>query len=162
MIHYCSHCWKEIPAESERCPHCGESTDEAGLSFVDRLLATLRHPEPTRAGLAIDILAERLRESRAVEPLIALLASADDAAILKQTAHGLGLLGDRRAVPALARLLGNANAPFVARREAALALGKLGGEEAKTALSLALDDPRPSVAEAARQALADLAQDEFR
>jgi hypothetical protein len=43
----------------------------------------------------------------------------------------------------------------VARREAALALGRLGGEEAELALNLAVSDPRPSVAEAAWQALAE-------
>ncbi len=153
MIHYCPRCWKEIAPEDKRCPHCGELTDDSDLPFIDRLLGTLRHPEPTRVGLAIDLLTKRLREPRAVEPLIELLATTRDVALLKQAAHGLGLLGDRRAVPALARLLGNADAPFVARREAAFALGKLGGEEAELALSLALDDPRPSVTEAARQAL---------
>jgi len=153
MIHYCPHCWKEILPDAEHCPHCGEATDESGVPFVDRLLATLRHPEPTRAGLAIDLLTEHLHEPRAVEPLIELLTTTHDAAILKQAARGLGLLGDPRAVTALARLLGNADAPYVARREAAFALGKLGGEEAEAALSLALDDSRPSVAEAAHQAL---------
>ena len=161
MIHYCPHCWKEIPAHVERCPHCGEATDDSDLPFVDRLLATLRHPEPTRAGLAIDLLAERLREPRAVEPLIELLATTHDVALLKQAAHGLGVLGNQRAIPALARLLANADAPFVARREAAFALGKIGGKEAESALSLALDDPRPSVAEAAWQAFTRLTQDRF-
>jgi HEAT repeat protein len=161
VIHYCPHCWMEIPPEAERCPHCGELTDDSDLPFVDRLLGTLRHPEPTRAGLAIDLLAERLHEPRAVEPLIELLASAHDAAILKQAAHGLGVLRDRRAVAPLARLLGDADAPYVARREAAFALGKLGGEEAETALNLALDDPRSSVAEAAWHALAELTPDRF-
>ena len=157
MVRYCPHCWREVPAGAERCPHCGQATDDSDLPFVDRLLATLRHPEPTRAGLAIDILAERLHEQRAVEPMIALLATASDAAILKQAAHGLGLLGDRRAVPALARLLAYGKAPLVARCEAALALGQLGGGEAARALERAQGDPRPSVAEAARRALAMLA-----
>ncbi|MGQ9553210.1 MAG: HEAT repeat domain-containing protein [Anaerolineae bacterium] len=156
MVRYCPHCWKEAPASAERCPHCGQATDDSYLPFVDRLLATLHHPEPTHAGLAIDILAERLREQRAVEPLVALLATTSDATILKQAAHGLGLLSDRRAVPALARLLADGDAPFVARCEAALALGRLGGDEATQALEGALDDARPSVARAVRQALAML------
>jgi HEAT repeat protein len=154
MIHYCPHCWQEIPAGADPCPHCGETTDETGLTFVERLLRTLRHPEPTRAGLAIDILAERLRDPRAVEPLIGLLSESTDAAILKQAARGLGLLGDPKAVPPLVQLLGDPEVAFVVRCEAAFALGTLGGKDAEAALRAAVDDPRPSVSRAARQALA--------
>ncbi len=152
MIRFCPQCWKEIPPDADRCPHCGQPTDETGLPFVDRLLLTLRHPEPTRAGLAIDLLAGHLREPRAVLPLIDLLNTAHDIAILQQAAHGLGLLADQRAVPALIHLLENEDAALVARCEAALALGRVGGEEAGQALERARIDPRPSVAEAARRA----------
>jgi HEAT repeat protein len=153
MIHYCPHCWEDIPEGANPCPHCGATTDETGLPFVDRLLLTLGHPEPTRAGLAIDILAERLREPRAVPPLTRLLNTARDMAILQQAARGLGLLADGSAVPALVQLLENAEAPLIARCEAALSLGRLGGEEAWQALSAAAANPHPSLAEAARQAL---------
>jgi len=153
MVRFCPHCWREIPFDADRCPHCGRTTTEPEASFVDKLLGTLRHPEPTRVGLAIDILVDRLHETRAVESLIDLLATTKDISILQQAARGLGWLGDRRAVGPLARLLGEADAPFVARREAAFALGKLGGAEAERGLSLALADPVRSVAAAARQAL---------
>jgi len=153
MIRYCPHCWKETPLDAARCPHCGESTSEEGVDFVDRLISALRHPEPTRAGLAIDILSERLHEQRAVKPIIELIKTSKDFAVLVQSAHGLGILGDRKAIPVLAELLNDPRAPYVARREAAIALGKLGGEAAKRALRRACDDQRPSVAEAARQSL---------
>jgi HEAT repeat protein len=153
MVHYCPHCWQEIPAGARGCPHCNLSTDETGRTFVERLMASLQHPEPTRAGLAIDILANRLREPRAVGALIDLLETAGDVALLVQAARGLGELGDRRAVGPLARLLARAQAPFVARREAALALGRLGGQTAEAHLRAALGDPRSSVAQAARRAL---------
>jgi len=158
MVQYCPRCWKEIPPGADPCPHCGETTDEAGLPFVDRLLRTLRHPEPSRAGLAIDILADRLCEPRAVAPLIDLLAASEDAAVLRQAVRGLGWLGDTRAVPPLVRVLGNADAPFVVRSEAASSLGKIGGKAAEGALRKALDDPRPSVSRAAYLALAALRQ----
>ena len=160
MVYYCPHCWKEIPPGTDPCPHCGESTDEAGLTFVERLIRTLCHPEPTRAGLAIDILAERLREPRAVEPLIELMSTSKDAAILRQAARGLGLLGDRRAARPLATILANLETPLVVSIEAALALGRLGGDAAATALRAAFDDRRPSVSRAAQQGLAALRQPE--
>jgi len=153
MIRSCPQCWNEIPANADHCPHCGRLTDETGLPFVERLLLTLGHPEPTRSGLAIDVLAGRLREPRAVLPLIDLLITAQDIAIQQQAARGLGLLADRRAVPPLIRLLESEAAPLVTRREAALALARLGGVEAGRALERARIDPRPSVAEAARRAL---------
>jgi HEAT repeat protein len=156
MVRYCPHCWHEVSPAVEICPNCQQSLDESGLTFVERLLTTLRHPEPTRAGLAIDLLAGRLREPRAVRPLMALLGDSRDAAILVQAARGLGTLGDRQAVPALARLLADRDQAFVARRAAAWALGELGGSEAEIALHTAVNDDRPSVAEAARQALAAL------
>lgn len=156
MIRYCPHCWQDVPLDADRCPACGESLDDSGQTFVDRLLASLHHPEPTRAGLAIDILAGRLHEPRAVQPMVELLGRTGDGAVLVQAARGLGELGDRQAVLALVRLLGDAERPFVARRAAALALGRLGGSAAMRALQTAVDDPRPSVAAAAREALLDL------
>lgn len=156
MIRYCPHCWREVPFDADRCPACGEPLDDNGQPFVDRLLATLRHPEPTRAGLAIDLLAGRLHEPRAVQPMVELLGRTRDAAILVQAARGLGELGDRQAIPALVRLLGDPERPYVARRAAALALGRLGGSVATRALQAAVDDPRPSVAAAAREALQNL------
>jgi HEAT repeat protein len=156
MVRYCPHFWREVTPTAERCPNCGQLVDDSDRPFIDRLLSTLRHPEPTRAGLAIDLLAGRLHEPRAVGPLVELLAESHDASILIQAARGLGKLGDRQAVPALARLLADRDQAFVARRAAAWALGELGGPEAEIALHAAARDERPSVAEAARQALAAL------
>ena len=113
MIRFCPKCWNEVPIDAVTCPMCGAALIEA-LSFTDKLIAALRHTapaggcrcrEPTRAGLAIDILTGWLHEPRAVEPLCDLLDHATDAAILKQAATGLGRLGDRQAVPVLTRLL---------------------------------------------------------
>ena len=153
MVQYCPRCWKEIPPGADPCPHCGETTDEAGVPFVDRLLRTLHHPEPGRAGLAIDILAHRLREPRAIVPLIDLLALSKDAVILWQAVRGLGVLGDLKAVTPLSLVLHNPEIALVVRCEAAAALGALGGKRAEEMLVEATKDPRSSVTDAARRAL---------
>jgi hypothetical protein len=153
MIRFCPHCWAEVNFDQVQCAACGCALDEAEMSFTDKLIGALRHREPTRAGLAIDILVDGLHELRAVEPLCELLDRASDAAILKQAARGLGRLGDRRAAPALARLLSNNKRAFVARQAAAEALGQIGGDESQQALSAALADPLPTVRAAAQRAL---------
>jgi HEAT repeat protein len=156
MTRFCTNCWAEVDADQTRCPACGHPLD-AEMSFIDKLIAALRHREPTRAGLAIDILAFQLHEPRAVEPLCALLDSATDAAILKQAARGLGALGDQRAVPALARLLADESRAFVARQAAAEALGLLGGDEAWQALQAAKIDRLETIRAAVQRALGALA-----
>ncbi|HTP08002.1 MAG TPA: HEAT repeat domain-containing protein [Anaerolineae bacterium] len=152
MIRFCPKCWNEVPLEAASCPTCSATLIEA-LSFTDKLIAALRHREPTRAGLAIDILTGWLHEPRAVEPLCELLDHATDAAILKQAATGLGRLSDRQAVPALARLLQDPSRAYVARCAAAEALGHIGGGEAQHALQVALHDSLTSIRTAAQQAL---------
>ena len=159
MIRFCPKCWNEVPIEATVCPTCGATLIEA-LSFTDKLIGALRHREPTRAGLAIDILTGWLHERRAVEPLCDLLDQATDAAILKQAATGLGRLGDQRAVPALTRLLQDTSRAYVARCAAAEALGQIGGAEAERALQAALGDPLSSIRVTAHQALATCASSE--
>ncbi len=152
MIRFCPKCWNDVPVEATVCPTCGAALIE-DLDFTDKLIAALRHREPTRAGLAIDVLTNWLREPRAVEPLCDLLEQSKDAAILKQAARGLGKLGDQRAVPALTRLLMSDARAFVARQAAAEALGQIGGDEAQQALQAALSDPLASIRSAAQRAL---------
>lgn len=153
VIRYCPNCWKEVPPGAGACPHCGAATDDSALPFADRLLRTLRHPEPTRAGLAIEILAERLHDRRAVAPLADLLTASADMEIRRQAARGLGALADAAALPALQRVLEDGEVPYVVRSEAARALGRIGGEAAEAALRRAVHDPRASVAQAASLAL---------
>jgi HEAT repeat protein len=152
MIRFCPKCWNEVPIEAIVCPTCGVTLIEA-LSFTDKLIAALRHREPTRAGLAIDVLTDWLHEARAVAPLCDLIDESTDASILKQAALGLGRLGDPQAIPALTRLLQDPSRAFVARSAAAEALGHIGGAEAERALRAALDDALSSIRTAAQQAL---------
>ena len=151
MTHYCPHCWAEIDDGTERCPVCGKPIAEPEADFVDKLIAALRHPEPTRAGLAVHILGEMLREPRAVKPLIDLVDSRPDAHVLKLAVQALGHLGDERAVPALVDLLEDPSAVVVARLAAVDALHQIGGETAERALRQALESERPSIRDAARR-----------
>lgn len=155
MIRYCPRCWAELDDETTTCTRCGAALGEE-QDYVDKLIAALHHPEPTRAGLALDILSGWLHEVRAVEPICALVEQTSDPGILRQAARALGRLGERRAIPTLARLLADASRPFVARQAAAQALGLLGGAEAIQALTLALADPLASIREAAQQALVEI------
>jgi HEAT repeat protein len=150
ITRYCPRCWKEVAWEAVRCEACGGELDD-GVTFPEKLLRAIHHPEPTRACLAIEILG-RLREPRAVEPLLALLATTHDPVMQAEAARSLGAIGDLCALPTLVDLLHNPEAPFMARCAAAYALGDLGGDQALAALQQARFDPRPSVARAAGRA----------
>ncbi|MEW6232231.1 MAG: HEAT repeat domain-containing protein [Chloroflexota bacterium] len=156
MIRYCSRCWGESAWEATVCAHCGTSLEEEAEGFVDKLIAAVRHPEPTRAGLAIHILGERLREPRAVAPLIALLDQTRDPYLLRSAVEALGRLGDTRAVSALSRLLHDPSASVMVRVAAAQALAQIGGKVAIEALSALPPDVPTSVEGAAQQALTEL------
>jgi len=120
---------------------------------VNKLFAALHHFEPTRAALAIQVLSEMLAEPRAIEPLIELLDTAQDAYVLKSAAVALGRFADARAVPALARRALDLKAPLVVRVAAVEALGRIGGMPAWSALRSALRDPNASVRDRAREIL---------
>ncbi|MGQ9626736.1 MAG: HEAT repeat domain-containing protein [Anaerolineae bacterium] len=153
MIFYCPGCWAEVPEGSKRCPACGQSLEAGNEDFVDKLIAAIHHPEPTRAALAIQVLGEMLGEPRSILPLIDLLDTACDPYVLKHAVVALGRFADRRAVPSLTRLALNLETPLLVRTAAVDALARIGGKEAQVALHRALADPNSSVRDIARQAL---------
>jgi HEAT repeat protein len=156
VIYYCPACWAEVPEGSDRCPACGQSLAAGGEDFVDKLIAALRHPEPTRAAVAIQILSEMLAEPRAIQPLIDLLGTARDATVLRCAVVALERFADRRAVPALSGLLLAMTTPLVVRTAAVGALARIGGGEAQAALRRALADPNSVGRERAAGALSGL------
>ena len=153
MVRWCQYCWAEVPARAECCPVCGHSLLSEDQGYVDKLIAALRHVEPTRAGLAIQILSEMLAEPRAVVPLIELLGTARDAHVLRSAAVALGRFGDERAVPALSRRALDLASPLVVRVAAVDALAGIGGDQARAGLEGALADPNGVVRNHARGAL---------
>lgn len=155
---FCPNC--RHPSTRELCPTCGVACDSPARTYIEKLLGTVVSAEPERVGMAVDVLAKRLREPRALVPLSILAQSDVDAHRLVMAARGLGWLGDRAAVPVLAALLMDPEKPFVARVAAAQSLGMLGGEQAITALSRSLADARPSVRQACAQALEELKEKE--
>jgi len=155
MTYYCPHCWQEVTWGAVRCEACGKVLDDEA-AFPEKLLLAIRHPEPTRACLAIEILG-RLREPRAVVPLLTLLKTTRDPVRQAEAALSLGAIGEARAVPALIEVLHDDGMPIMARCAAATALGAFLEERALAALRRAVSDPRPSVARAARRALQRMA-----
>lgn len=142
-----------MPPDGTICPACGGAVD-GDLDLVDKYIAAMRHSEPTRAALAIQVLSEFLGERRAIPALIALLATAGDAHVLKSAVDALGRFGDARAVPGLQRLVLNPDTALVARAAAVGALARIDTSEVRDILALvAGQDPSVVVREGARRAL---------
>ncbi len=96
---------------------------------------------------------EKLKERRNVDGLIKAL-SHKDAAIRRDAARALGVLGDQRAVEPLGNLLLYSHGKAEVRGAAAAALGELGSHAAQQVLRIALDsDSARSVRAAAATAL---------
>lgn len=102
MTFYCPKCWSEVAAEVASCPSCGALIQQvlAEQDYVDKLIAALKHPEPTTPIRAAWILGER-KERRAVEPLSRLVHECRDPFIVEAAVEALGKIGDPRCVPAL-------------------------------------------------------------
>lgn len=154
-IFFCPQC-RNAFSSAQLCPNCNVTADSRAESYVEKLLDTVLSKETTRAGMAVDVLTKLLHEPRAIVPLTMLLDRTSDPYPLVIGARGLGWLGDKAAVPALAKLLVNENQPYVARVAAVEALGQIGGEESIEVLKEAQRSRRPSVNEAASRTLEKL------
>ena len=158
-LFFCPQCRQPF-ASVQICPDCSVTTDAVANTYVERLLETVLSNETSRAGMAVDVLTQWLHEPRAFLPLTMLLERTGDPYPLVIGARGLGWLGNKAAVPALAKLLLNESQPYVARVAAAEALSGIGGEESVEVLSRARQSPRPSAVEACDQALQKLLEAE--
>jgi HEAT repeat protein len=151
-LFFCPKCRKVFPT-AQLCPDDNILSNDTAKGYVEKLLETVLSKETSRAGMAVDVLTKWLHEPRALVPLTMLLERKDDAYSLVLGARGLGWLKNTTAVPALERLILNEEQPYVARVEAATALGQIGGRESAYALEQAQNSPRSSVADASAQAL---------
>jgi HEAT repeat protein len=156
---YCPVCWEEFTKDMAECPRCGASLHEDvdQDEYVVKLIRALRHPEATAVVRAAAILGW-LRDRRAVQPLLALLASSSDPYILESAVEALGDIGDCTAVEELSDAL--ARSYVRVRGKAAEALGKLQGNRARAALISALNDRSAHVRTLAAEALAKLRHNE--
>jgi HEAT repeat protein len=155
---YCPRCWTELAEDVARCPRCGTWLREVDKDeYAVKLIGALRHPEPTTAVRAAAILGA-LRERRAVQPLLALIASSRDPYILESAVEALGNIGDCSAIEGLSETLAHS---FVrVRGKAAEALGKFQDNRARAALISALNDPSAHVRILAAEALTKLRHNE--
>jgi HEAT repeat protein len=130
------------------------SNDNLHLETVFRVLRQLGEPAvpPLIAALADNSDGKRqqraahilgqMRDSRAVDPMIAALQD-DDAPVREEAVIALRTLGDPRALPPLFALLASGDEGL--RTKIAWVLGDFGGDAVVDALLAHLDDPEPQV-----------------
>ena len=121
--------------------------------MVDALIKKL---QSTHAGARAKAAAGlgRIKDARAVPPLIGLLKDADSY-VRGQAAEALGDIGDKRAAQPLITLMKDDDYMYV-RQEAAKALGKIRDGSAVQPLINALNDESPDVREEATEALINI------
>ena len=156
-LNFCPECHLTLNCE-DLCSEYSLLRSSPAETYVEKLLETVISPDSTRVGMAIDMLTKWLHEPHTTVSLLILQQGDVDMHRIVMSAHSLGWLGDRVLIPALVNLLFNQAQPFMARMAAAQALGQLGGEPAEIALQQATTDERPSVAQAAAQALKEMAR----
>lgn len=154
MVYYCPFCWAEFTENKAHCPRCGAALHDVADQdeYTVKLMRALKHPEPTTVVRAAALLGT-LRERRAVQPLLTLLASASDPYILESAVEALGDIGDQTAMDSLISAL--AHSYVRVRGKAAEALGKFDDDHARAVLASALNDPSEYVRARAARALTE-------
>lgn len=99
---FCTRCWSGVPETATICPHCGDNiaARQARTDYADKLIAALRHPEPTTPIRAAWILGER-RERKAIEPLVRLAHESADPFVVESAVEALGKMEDRQVLETL-------------------------------------------------------------
>ena len=95
--YYCPNCWKDFENDFQICPNCGVNLPVflEGKDYVDNLIIALNHPE-RETPIRIAWILGRLRDERAVEPLINLLETTKDVYIACAAVKALGQLNTLR------------------------------------------------------------------
>jgi HEAT repeat protein len=99
---YCPNCWGEVAETAIVCPHCSSNISEriSQADYTDKLIAALRHKEPTTPVRAAWILGER-RERKAVPALTKIVKKASDAFLVESAVEALGKIGGDTAAAAV-------------------------------------------------------------
>jgi len=140
-------------SQDVRCYIAG-SLAELGPAAVDALILALMDERPDVRRLAALTLG-RIRDERAIMPLIGALADPDPD-VLAAAASSLVAMGDAVVAPVAQKLRSGGTAE---RYYTAELLGILGGPEARASLEAAKDDPDENVRRAAKGALQRLDED---
>lgn len=151
MIIYCTKCWKDNPAYSNECLHCGAQLERGNsIDFVTKLIHALQHPEPMTVERAAWILGE-LKAHEARDALIELLQTSQDMGALEKAVEALGKIGDDRAIDVLSHMLTRSYLPV--RVKVVEALKRIGSAPAISVLRKALNDPASTVSKNAKEAI---------
>ena len=154
--YYCPNCWEEIPPGTITCPHCHQPVGaDAEKEFFDKVVDALRHPIPSKAAFAAQVLG-KTGDPRGVDPLLQVVERSRDPELQEAAIRALGRLRDPRAVTPFVRVLNDENVFMTLRIAAADALGQIGGEPAIAALQTAAHRDDRGVSRAAREALSTL------
>lgn len=97
MIFYCTNGWHEMTESVVLCPRCGDDIParNAQADYVDKLMAALRHREPSKQIRAAWVL-ERV-QAKAVERWVDLIQESSDPCIVKAALEDLGKISNWRA-----------------------------------------------------------------
>ncbi len=131
-----------------------EALVKIGAPAVEPLIAALQDKNKDVRRAAAEALG-KIRDTRAVEPLIAALKKDEEWYVHKTAAEALGQIGDVRAVEPLIVALKEGDM----RRVSAEALGKIGDTRAVEPLIATLKDKDSDVCKAAAEALGKLGDD---
>ncbi|MCS7221340.1 MAG: HEAT repeat domain-containing protein [Anaerolineae bacterium] len=99
------------------CPQCGASQSASGISYLEKLIAALRHPDPLTQRRAVYLLGQ-LGDQRAVEALVALLDAPVDPYVRAEAVLALSALGDEKAQAVLLQVKDDETQSVIVRRAA--------------------------------------------
>ena len=90
---FCPGCWHDFNEDLVRCPNCGLVIHEFYNSkdYLEKLILALRHPEPTTPIRAAWLLG-KIRDPRAVAPLIDIVQGTKDLYLAREAVKALGAI----------------------------------------------------------------------
>jgi HEAT repeat protein len=122
MTFFCPFCWKEIPPDTRKCPHCGREISEAQKrSFEEKLLAALEHPERETVKRAVWILG-KIKSRKSTAPLIRLFRRTGDPYLKAEILGALAEIGEPEGIEFLREVM-LADKGVVGKRAARLLKG---------------------------------------
>ena len=108
MIAFCTHCWTEIDASIDRCPHCGIDQGADPRSYEEKLVAALAHPLPEARARICWLIGENT--IRTAVPCLMHMAEHDpDLFVQREAVKALGALQDLRSDSLLSTISGSTN-----------------------------------------------------